>query len=81
MSKLLTSALVVLTSGLFDNQATAQTCSVTPDTVSDFSAESFAGNWHMQASTFYSNDEFGCIKFTASEPNDSGKIDAGLRMV
>ena len=47
---------------------------------SDFDASSFKGNWFMQASTFYANDEFGCITFSISEPNDQNKLDAGLRM-
>ena len=62
-------------------QAEAQTCTVAPATVSNFDATSFAGNWHMQSSTFYAKDEFGCIKLSFSEPNTNGKVDAGVRMI
>ena len=71
---------VAMASMLFSGHADAQTCTATPTTVSDFNAANFAGNWFMQASTFYANDEFGCITFSISEPNTLNKLDAGLRM-
>mmetsp|Transcript_8116 Transcript_8116/g.9711 ORF Transcript_8116/g.9711 Transcript_8116/m.9711 type:complete len:185 (-) Transcript_8116:69-623(-) len=46
-----------------------------------FDAKQFAGMWHMQASTLYANDEFGCIKLSISEPNSKSKIYAALRSV
>ena len=76
----LIASAVAMTSMLFSGHADAQTCTATPTTISNFSAADFAGNWFMQASTFYANDEFGCITFSISEPNTVNKLDAGLRM-
>merc|ERR1712060_152501 len=56
-------------------------CTEDPSTVSNFDAEDFAGQWFMQSSTFYANDEVGCITFTISEPNSKDKLDAGLHSV
>merc|ERR1719266_1150871 len=76
----LIASAVAMTSMLFSGHADAQTCTATPTAISDFNAANFAGNWFMQASTFYANDEFGCITFSISEPNTLNKLDAGLRM-
>merc|ERR1719266_3028682 len=76
----LIASAVAMTGMLFSGHADAQTCTATPTTISGFNAAGFAGNWFMQASTFYANDEFGCITFSISEPNTLNKLDAGLRM-
>ena len=47
----------------------------------DFDASKFAGNWHMQATTGYGNDEWGCIKLSISAPNSDKEMDLSLRMV
>ena len=75
--KLLSSALA-LASIFTGQEVSAQTCTASPTTITNFDASAFAGNWHMHASTFYANDEFGCIKFTISEPNSNGKLDYAL---
>ena len=57
-------------------------CSVTPTTsVTDFDQEQFAGTWFMQSSTFYGNDEFGCVKMTISSENERQLLDASVRAV
>ena len=62
-------------------QTAQATCSASPATISSFDTDTFAGNWHMQSSTFYNNDEIGCIKLSISTPNENDKLDAALRSV
>ena len=56
-------------------------CDANPTKMTDFDATKFAGNWHMQATTRYGNDEWGCVKLSISEPDSSKEMDLSLRMV
>ena len=74
------SAFVATLTALVADQALAA-CTASPTTVSNFDASAFAGIWHMQASTFYANDEEGCFTLSISDPNSSNKLDAALRKI
>ena len=61
--------------------AISASCSNQATVMTDFAEDTFAGNWHMQASTFYANDIWGCIKMNISVPDAYNKLDMALRKV
>ena len=56
-------------------------CSGSPASMQGFDSKKFAGNWFMQASTLYANDEIGCVKLSISEPDADSDMYAALRAV
>ena len=74
------SAFVATLTALLADQALA-TCTATPTQVSSFDTAAFAGIWHMQASTYYANDEYGCYTMSISTVNANDKLDMALRKI
>ena len=74
---ILESTLLVILA--FVNAAQNIGCLYTPTTtVSNFTPNSFSGNWYLVYSTIYKQDRVGCATWTLTNPNSKGLLETSF---